>query len=99
MPFSVLPASRTISPVRARENKLGLDPKHIEDTSCSRFAVAGVRGMFKKSEKTMLKQEEKVLIRTALMEYRYLLFKTYHGTDDEKSRISQVNKLLQSWKI
>jgi len=47
----------------------------------------------------MLKQEEKVLIRTALMEYRYLLFKTYHGTEDEKSRISQVNKLLKSWKI
>lgn len=53
----------------------------------------------KKNGKAMLKQEEKVLIRTALMEYRYLLFKTYHGTEDEKSRISQVNKLLQSWKI
>mgnify|MGYP003303299680 FL=1 len=47
----------------------------------------------------MLKQEEKVLIRTALMEYRYLLFKTYHGLDDEKTRIAQVNKLLQSWKV
>lgn len=47
----------------------------------------------------MLKQEEKVLIRTALMEYRYLLFKTYHGTEDEKSRISRVNKILQNWKV
>ncbi|MCF0224785.1 MAG: hypothetical protein HUK20_11000 [Fibrobacter sp.] len=47
----------------------------------------------------MLKKEDKTLIRTALMEYRYLLFKTYHGTEDEKSRIAQVNKLLQTWKV
>lgn len=47
----------------------------------------------------MLKKEEKVLIRTALMEYRYLLFKTYHGTDEEKARIAQLNKLLQTWKV
>ena len=47
----------------------------------------------------MLKIEYKTLIRTALMEYRYLLFKTYHGTEDEKSRIAQVNKLLQTWKV
>ena len=54
----------------------------------------------------MLKQEDKVLIRTALMEYRYLLFKTYHllfktyhGTNDEKSRIAQLNKVLQNWKV
>lgn len=47
----------------------------------------------------MLKKEERVLIRTSLMEYRNLLFKSYHGTDEEKTRISQVNKLLQTWKI
>lgn len=47
----------------------------------------------------MLKKEEKILIRTALIEYRYLLFKTYHGTEDEKSRIMQLNKLLMSWKV
>ena len=47
----------------------------------------------------MLKQEDKVLIRTALMEYRYLLFKTYHSTDDEKSRIAQLNKVLQNWRV
>lgn len=47
----------------------------------------------------MLKKDEKVLIRTALMEYRYLLFKTYHGTEEEKERIAQVNKLLQNWKV
>ena len=48
----------------------------------------------------MLKQEDKVLIRTALMEYRYLLFKTYHGTEmAEKSRIAQLNKVLQNWKV
>ena len=47
----------------------------------------------------MLKQEDKVLIRTALMEYRYLLFKTYHDTDDEKSRIAQLNKVLQNWRV
>ena len=47
----------------------------------------------------MLKHEDKVLIRTALMEYRYLLFKTYHGTDDEKVRIAQLNKVLQNWRV
>ena len=47
----------------------------------------------------MLKKEEKVIIRTALMEYRYLLFKTCHGTDEEKTRIATVNKLLQNWKV
>ena len=47
----------------------------------------------------MLKQEDKVLIRTALMEYRYLLFKTYHGIDDEKSRIAQLNKVLKTWRV
>ncbi len=47
----------------------------------------------------MLKAEEKVLIRTALMEYRTLLFKVFRGTAEEKSRIAKVNKLLQSWKV
>ena len=47
----------------------------------------------------MLKKEEKILIRTSLMEYRNLLFKAFHGTDSEKKRIAQLNKLLQSWKI
>ena len=47
----------------------------------------------------MLKKEEKVIIRTALMEYRNLLFKAFHGTDEEKSRIASVNKLLQTWKM
>ena len=47
----------------------------------------------------MLKREEKILIRTALMEYRNLLFKAFHGTAEEKARIGQLNKLLQSWKI
>ena len=47
----------------------------------------------------MLKHEDKVLIRTALMEYRYLLFKTYHGTEDEKGQIAHVNKVLQGWKV
>ena len=47
----------------------------------------------------MLKKEEKVIIRTALMEYRNLLFKAFHGTEEEKSRITSVNKLLQTWKI
>ena len=58
-----------------------------------------VFGLIERKQEAMLKQEEKVLIRTALMEYRYLLFKTYHGLDDEKTRIAQVNKLLQSWKV
>ena len=47
----------------------------------------------------MLKREEKILIRAALMEYRNLLFKAFHGTAEEKARIGQLNKLLQSWKI
>jgi hypothetical protein len=47
----------------------------------------------------MLKKEEKALIRTALMEYRNLLFKAFHGTAEEKARIASVNKLLQTWKI
>ena len=47
----------------------------------------------------MLKKEEKIIIRTALMEYRSLLFKTFHGTEDEKNRIAMVNKLLQNWKV
>ena len=47
----------------------------------------------------MLKKEEKLLIRTALMEYRNLLFKAFKGTADEKSLIARVNKLLQTWKV
>lgn len=47
----------------------------------------------------MLKKEEKILIRTALMEYRNLLFKAFHGTAEEKAQIAQLNKLLQTWKI
>jgi len=47
----------------------------------------------------MLKAEEKTLIRTALMEYRTLLFKVFKGTADEKARIAKVNKLLQAWKV
>lgn len=40
-----------------------------------------------------------MLIRSALMEYRNLLFKAFHGTDDEKARIAQLNKLLQNWRV
>jgi hypothetical protein len=47
----------------------------------------------------MLKKEEKLLIRTALMEYRNLLFKAFKGTAEEKGRIARVNKLLQNWKV
>lgn len=47
----------------------------------------------------MLKKEDKVIIRTSLMEYRNLLFKTFHGTEEEKARIAQLNRLLQSWKV
>ena len=47
----------------------------------------------------MLKKEEKVIIRTALMEYRNLLFKAFHGKKKKKERIATVNKLLQTWKI
>jgi hypothetical protein len=46
----------------------------------------------------MLKKEERVLIRTALMEYRNLLFKAFKGAEDEKLQIARVNRLLQSWK-
>ena len=45
----------------------------------------------------MLKKEDKILIRTAMMEYRNILFKTFHGTDEEKNRIAHVNKLLRTW--
>lgn len=47
----------------------------------------------------MLKAEEKILIRTALMEYRTLLFKVFKGSAEEKVRIAKVNKLLQGWKV
>ena len=47
----------------------------------------------------MLKKEDKILIRTAMMEYRNILFKTFHGKDDEKAKIAQVNKFLQNWKV
>lgn len=47
--------------------------------------------------RTMLKKEDKILIRTAMMEYRNLLFKTFHGTDEEKNRIAHVNKFLRNW--
>lgn len=47
----------------------------------------------------MLGKQDRVMIRTALMEYRNLLFKAFHGTDEEKGRIAQLNKLLQNWKV
>lgn len=47
----------------------------------------------------MLKKEEKKMIRTALMEYRTILFKNFKGTAEEKGRIGKVNKLLQTWKV
>lgn len=47
----------------------------------------------------MLTKEEKVIIRTALMEYRNLLFKAFHGIEEEKTQIAAVNRLLQTWKI
>ena len=43
----------------------------------------------------MLKKEEKVIIRTALMEYRNLLFKAFHGTDEEKERMEKYNTELE----
>jgi hypothetical protein len=46
----------------------------------------------------MLKKEERILIRTSLMEYRNLLFKTFKGTEEEKQQIARINRLLQSWK-
>jgi len=46
----------------------------------------------------MLKREERVLIRTALMEYRNLLFRAFKGTEEEKQQIARINRLLQSWK-
>lgn len=33
------------------------------------------------------------------MEYRNVMFKSYHGTAEEKAAIAQVNKLLQTWKV
>lgn len=47
----------------------------------------------------MLKKEEKILIRNALMEYRNLMFKSFHGLDDEKKKIASINRLLQTWKV
>ncbi len=46
----------------------------------------------------MLKKEDRILIRTSLMEYRNLLFRAFKGTDEEKAKIARVNRLLQSWK-
>ena len=45
----------------------------------------------------MLKKEENILIRTALLEYRNLLFKTFHGEEEEKVQIAKVYKLLHTW--
>ena len=47
----------------------------------------------------MLKKEERILIRTALMEYRKKLFKTFHGLDEEKKTLAGVNHILQNWKV
>lgn len=47
----------------------------------------------------MLKKEERQLIRTALMEYRNNMFKSFHGLDEEKKTIMSVNHILQNWKI
>ncbi|MCF0215551.1 MAG: hypothetical protein HUK21_03650 [Fibrobacteraceae bacterium] len=47
----------------------------------------------------MLKKDEKNIIREALMEYRTMLFKNFHGTSDEKERIAKLNHLLQTWKL
>jgi hypothetical protein len=46
----------------------------------------------------MLKKEDRILIRTSLIEYRNLLFKAFKGTEEEKSKIVRINRLLQSWK-
>jgi hypothetical protein len=46
----------------------------------------------------MLKKEDRILIRTSLVEYRNLLFKAFKGTEEEKSKIVRINRLLQSWK-
>lgn len=47
----------------------------------------------------MLKKEDRQLIRDALMEYRSAMFNNFHGTDEEKQKLAQVNKLLQAWKV
>lgn len=47
----------------------------------------------------MLKKEERILIRTALMELRNTMFKSFHGLDEEKKAIVSVNHLLQNWKV
>jgi hypothetical protein len=46
----------------------------------------------------MLKKDERILIRTSLIEYRNLLFKAFKGTEEEKVRIAKINRLLQNWK-
>jgi ABC-type hemin transport system ATPase subunit len=46
----------------------------------------------------MLKKEDKILIRSSLIEYRNLLFRAFSGTEEEKVRIARVNRLLQNWK-
>lgn len=46
----------------------------------------------------MLKKDERILIRTSLIEYRNLLFKAFKGTEEEKARIAKINRLLQNWK-
>lgn len=33
------------------------------------------------------------------MEYRAMLFKSFHGIEEEKKKIAQLNKLLQNWKV
>lgn len=47
----------------------------------------------------MLKKEDRVLIRTALMEYRNTMFKSFHGLDEEKKMIANINHILQNWKV
>ncbi|MCL2283347.1 MAG: hypothetical protein FWC26_08530 [Fibromonadales bacterium] len=46
----------------------------------------------------MLKKEDRILIRTSLIEYRNLLFRAFKGSEEEKIKIARVNRLLQSWK-
>ncbi|MCL2259940.1 MAG: hypothetical protein FWC15_01140 [Fibromonadales bacterium] len=46
----------------------------------------------------MLKKEDRILIRTSLTEYRNLLFKAFNGSEEEKTKIARINRLLQSWK-
>lgn len=47
----------------------------------------------------MLKKEERNLIRKALMEYRSTMFKSFHGLDNEKQMIANINHILQNWKV